>query len=516
MTGPIYDDFFHVLNACSVWKNDTTYRPLIFGMTCLAGESMLTTRLLALLFLCIAAFFFNRLFFRHTQSTLHSLALLVHPLVFFPVFYPSQLSTAVTMAWASASALFLVKRPTKWFIDFLACLIIVYLGNLIRIEALVFLFIVLGSYAMFDFSQRRDVWKQPFTYWTYAKLGVVVLLFLVYPKGNDMLGFRGVEVAATLAKFRPEAPFYPRGSFFATQIWAVFLYLKNYLLPFAPSFWGPWTNWWSIFNNSNLQLLLYASYFGVVSALLFFICSKRFGSLVRLTSAGALTFIAIASAFSSTMRIDWYFNSRAILAAALLSPFVLRFAELLAEKFPRYKRYITVAPLAYFSFALLFTYIAQYRSYDAFVSYELRQNGPASPRAHLTAAAHYGVRGDLQSALMEFHQTYSMLSGPILNASTQARDWWVLSLYKGWEISRTLGLKESAHSALLRMLTVPTYISALACIQDPEIDQRLCRRPELVEAFTASYGKVFTWENPNPALLRVRIEDYVAGAPLTH
>ncbi len=445
MTGPIYDDNLLVLRACKVIEDVPSYRPLVYGLTCVLGEDLTRTRLLCLLFVLVAVFALVRLFFQRV-TPFKFFAVALHPLTLFPFFYPSQLSTALTMFWASLGALFIASRDEAKGRGLFLCAVWAILGIYVRIEALVFLYLILGTYFLYQWAVCRSL-RDCLHAVMLRKLFILTFAMLAYPHILEVLGREfatsPIHTLSLAGDVDGDVMYYPKDSFAAVQAWAIFLYFKSFVFPFGPSFWGGWTDWVKIHQSQALQYSLlgaYALLLGLSCWTIFL--RKTTGLKLRLFFSGVACFVVITSIFSLVMRMDWYFLSRAVLASTLLSLF---FVAICHES----KAYWAKAGLVtYVLAALCFTYFYQYRNDAVFAAYELKENGSRSPRAQYLAAARLMNEGRLEEALLGFHSAYDSLASEIVAVSAQGQQIWNFSLYRGWQISHRLGYKDSAKSAL--------------------------------------------------------------------
>ena len=157
MIQAFYDDFVHILSACERLISKPGERLLINWFNCQLGESVFASRCLSFVCIAFCIYFLERLFTKDgawmkssSSVWLMRLALLFHPVVFFPVFYASQGSTSITSLWAAGSAWFFIhgrnylhqKIRWVWFA------LLLMMSFMLRPEAIYYLLVILGSWIL--------------------------------------------------------------------------------------------------------------------------------------------------------------------------------------------------------------------------------------------------------------------------------------------------------------------------------------------------------------------------------
>ena len=238
MIEKLLDDFYHVEQACSILSGKPFDRPLVNALHCLGGESVMASRWIGLITMIAAMFVFIR--FLHSgekRRPLHLFALF-HPIILFPFLYASQLSSAVTVAWAVGGTVFFFQKYSNmaWAISGALLLAIVGLG--VRFEAPYILIMMVGS--MLILFQSRDNLTIAETVRRYfyrdniVKIGTFLGSFFAIKKLANayFLKIDGVLRTVTLE----QGMHYPLESWYNSQVVAVLHYLQNFLFPFSPLF----------------------------------------------------------------------------------------------------------------------------------------------------------------------------------------------------------------------------------------------------------------------------------------
>ena len=243
MIEKLLDDFYHVEQACGILSDKPFDRPLVNALHCLGGESVMVSRWIGLLVIVAAMFVFLR--FLHSgkkqRLPLHLFALF-HPIVLFPYLYASQLSSAVTVAWAVGGVVFFFRkcRNRVWAVVGAFLLAVVGLG--VRFEAPYILIMMVGSMLILFQSRDKltvaDTVRRYFNRDNVLKIGVFLGSFFamkVWAKAF-FLNLDGVLRTAALE----QGMHYPLESWYNSQVLSILHYLQNFLFPFSHSFYGNW------------------------------------------------------------------------------------------------------------------------------------------------------------------------------------------------------------------------------------------------------------------------------------
>ena len=136
MIEKIFDDFFHVEQACNNLSNSPFDRTLVNLLHCVGGESVMVSRWFGLVIMIATMFVFVR--FLHSGDKewrpLHLFALF-HPIILFPYLYASQLSSAVTVAWATGGMIFFFRKCRDMVQAIVGSFLLALVGLGVRLEA---------------------------------------------------------------------------------------------------------------------------------------------------------------------------------------------------------------------------------------------------------------------------------------------------------------------------------------------------------------------------------------------
>ena len=469
-----------------------TYRSLVYGVTCAAGESIVGTKLISLFALLSSIFLLAPIFkspsFVSTSMRYRILNWLpiVHPIVLFPFFYASQISTSLTLLW-TAAVIRLFCSQEGWRrteLQIALGLLLAGLGQLIRVEAIYLAMMIFGSWTLFrlcfqgiSFSQRIKSFSllTPIA----ARFLVFVILFLALNR------FIPATFRSDPMGIAPDFGFaldYPQSSHLAVQIWASGLYLKGFLFPIGSSFFGPWTDWIWIHDRPQIQSLL--TLLAVVLGLGLFALSLLGSRVqVRLAAAGLFCFLAFSWIQSLFMRADWYALSRAEVASVVLCFFIQGVFQSSSDA--NLEKTVTVykAVLLYFflnSFALL---VLHYGSYSGFVESESMLVGAKSPAANLEASKLARSEGRLQDALEAAHRAYGLIPQRVLSESTAALSSYTFALYDGYRVAEQMKRPDLALGALKVMMNINNYHSTLLCLENASIPLEACTTKSRLDWF---------------------------------
>jgi hypothetical protein len=486
MFGPVYDDQYHVLGACKFLHHHPEYRPLISFISCTGGESLSFNR--AFSFLCIigTAFLIESLVRKSDEKRSYFLVLSIisHPLVLFPFWYAAQLSSAVTMLWASLATSCIIKL-TKNRSPLLCCICILVLsiGYFLRLDALVFLLIIVLGIALHQSLSHSFSRKQIQTYLLFPSIVIFLMLAGVFAIKGFIPGY------SRLVEFS-DLPFYPTDSFLAVECYALLLYLKALVFPLSASFFGPWSQWWEIAQSTtNQNYLSFGMILFMLLAALSILLLKSFNA-IRYLVAGIFIFFIAAGVLSVFPRVDWYFLSRSYPGAILAISF---FAAALnqTEIKPLLKNTLKVLIISSLSFCSLYSYLQHYSSNESFFRYESDLVGEYSPAIPLILAEEQLRNGEFDLARLSYAKAYHLVPRESLNHSVAAFKYWLQATAGGYHSSKYAGHQLSSLLAAKELLRTDSYIGTSVCLQEDRIDLSECETAKRKKAFCNFYNSPF-------------------------
>lgn len=498
----IYDDHLHVLKACAMLESQPGYRPLVNWLTCQTGESLTTTSWMSFGFLLVFAIFLVRLMPPNLDEKLRGYrlasmaALFAHPLYLFPFFYPSQISTSMTMFWAGLS-FWILDLSLPIFIFAPLALGLAAIGNFVRVEAAFFWLLLAGAVYVFR-GPARGEWNPLLIFGRakFAKFAGFFVLALGLGQLFSLPFFRalsGVSVAnpaTTVVNMLASAtePNYPQNSHWPVQAYAQLLYLKNFLYPFGFSFFGPWNHWWVIYQNQALQVGLCVGVLALIGTLAVWGARAKHNSARRYAAFGLLIFLGTTIASSASRRVDWYFVSREVLGIGLFIPFAA--AAIQRITIFRQRRFASLLVTTYLVMSLAGVAFVKYRNLDLFLFDESTKVGETSPYVNYERMRIFEKRGEWERARKSAYQVYTAIPPDSIAFSRAARRFRESSLAKSYELAELLGDHVSARSALKALMKSDSYLSTWVCLKSGDYAPEQCLEGGRHAKFCASREEV--------------------------
>lgn len=459
----IYDDFLHLGGACEAAQILGPYRAFLYWLTCFLGSSPVLVKF----FSAIVTVFSLWLMQRHVLSRFRessggigtAILASIHPLIFFPVFYASQISTAVTLLWLALTlaAISIEKRAAS----IMLVIVLAVCSNFVRSESSILL-VIYGAFLFAYWVWRGEAASK--REW-FAKLVICALLSgFILPRIVSGFTYRFDDAISLITADELD---YPEGSWISIQFWAMLLYLRSFIVPWVAPFYGNWTDWYRWADLMPATAMLGALGVAGIFAFGFALATrKRFPFCSGIVFC-LFTFCALAFAHSIRSRPDWYFLSRTTLPAFLaLSIFV--------DHLRRMKRLMALRGLAIICVsATLFQMTMHYRSEQVFLNHESRWSS-RSPSLHLAWGDYFKKRQDYPSALDEYYRAYSLIQPEVAQASARARAYKTIALYEGYRISKRIGNEHSAATALKSLMSYNNLYSAVACFLSREFSDEQC------------------------------------------
>jgi hypothetical protein len=499
----IYDDTIHVLNACHMLATQPSYRPLVYWITCQTGESLTLTSWLSFVCLAVSAVFLLRVMRPDDNNPPSSAArpwvlalLFLHPIYLFPYFYPAQFSNALTILWA-AGAFWVLDRNWKnrWLP--LVFLPLAFVGNLVRVEAIVFLLFVTGAVYVFR-GPVSGAWNplRVFGKARTIRIAAFVGTYLVLTQILTRTLFTGTawmmneSPAVTIGGMITQAPDpnYPSQSHWPVQMYAQLLYLKNLLFPAGFSFFGPWNHWYYITEEAGLRIAAFAAFLAVVGGLVALAIRAKVGSPRRALCFGLLVFLGVALASSVARRYDWYAVSREVLATGLFIPFAA--AAILAIPVERRRRFVVTLASIYVVFSVAIVGLVKYRDLDRFLHDEANKVGKYSPYVNYERMRRFESQGNIQAALDSAYRAYHAVPPDSIRYSRSARLFRESALAKNYELAQDLGDEKTSRRAAEALMKSDSYLSTWVCLTSGYFPTERCLEGTRKEKFCASREQV--------------------------
>lgn len=464
----LYDDILHLGQACQASRTfGATYRPFVYWITCQLGGDPVHVSLFSAVCLAFSALLLSRFWLGlKGQSLVRSSIALWHPLVLFPVFYASQISTAITALWLSLMLTLIAIRAnfTSIFCLFLLAITAQYL----REESILLLFIfgaVWFSYRLF-FSKNENL-KPVFLKW-FVACGFGGFLF---PKFiAKQASFFGLADTPNLLNSALQGGVdYPIQLWFSMQLHALKYYLLSYLMPIYGPFFGDWTSWYRFHQESDrIQIVWAATAWFLVGAFVLFYFRKRNRFLASVIFS-ILIFCAFTFAQSLNMRSDWFILSRATLPALLALMILIDGAWRFSSKAKKIVSALFIVSIG----STLFHTFFHYRNRDVFLRYEAKvsQN---SPSFHMAQADQLKFRHADEEALREYFTAYKMIPIDFAPDGSQGRQYKTLALYHGYHLSKKLGDEHSSETAFRTLMKYDSFFSWMLCLQSQQYAATEC------------------------------------------
>ena len=539
MVGPIHDDFYHILNACSFSENHPGYRLLISRITCALGQSLTSTRIASLICIVLSALLFVKLFSwkdaKKIEIVFAILAISFHPVILFPFFYASQFSTAISVLWAVFSVYCINKLKPPIYICAVMGFSLGILGSFLRFEAIfIFSVVYLCLFAFFTLKKRirKFFSAEHFVSLIFFLFSISLTTLLAALNISDFPPFYSIllgnfitsqqsetspknnEKALTLPEKAPVAtseaqlPFYSPTTHYAVQIWALALYIKNIFMPHQVSFYGPWSDWWRIDQSPAKQRVLYLGFLLLLSSLCIALVGNFFNSLsIRLWILGFLSFLIITFSSSAILRVDWYFVSREYVGAFLF--LALSLCAVFESNFLKKQK------LCFLLFIVLISSVCslrstfvQYKNFGNFLNYEQLITSNKSPQVLLTKGHRSYVQGDLKNAKGHYNSIVDMIPESALEKSATAVKYWSYAqsgAYQTAKWNKDIELRKKIARTLLKD---NSFISTSICLQEKSIPLEQCSTSEKKRRFCGTYNSKFFRPDLGFRFLRIPAKEF--------
>jgi tetratricopeptide (TPR) repeat protein len=467
MIGPLYDDFYHVQGACAKIQATWGDRPLVFGLNCLMGESLWASRVAALLFGLLSCWVYGEIL--GLKKSLR-LTLMLHPVVLFPFFYPSQLSTAMMCCWIVCVLLWSL-RPARGLLQWGLLPILAGVGSGIRIESGILLVATAIPVFFLRSLQQERVTNQTRVRSFGKILAVVGLSFAIYPFFRD--GFlnsaNSASVFQTLGKRAASAAsYYDPWDYRWAQLYAAFLYVQNLFFPALTSFFGPWKDFFSITLKWEWRIV-FSLVIGILSGLSAITSQAssqppsqgKFPSMNRRVLALAfLSFVALSLGSSLHLSVDWYYPSRQVLATLLTLGMLCRVIQGFESQ-----RWIRIINL-YLALSLAFTYFFHYRNEESFLAFELSHGGESHPQVHTQAGNLLAKNSEFEEAVGHYQKAARLASPEARAKSLVAVNYWSIALLNQYLIADQAQNQLLREDAVRELDVEDNFFSALVCLYE--------------------------------------------------
>ena len=485
----LLDDFYHVEQACAILSDKPFDRPLVNALHCLGGESVTVSRWMGLIITMASMFAFVRFLHSEEKRRPFHLFALLHPIILFPFFYASQLSSAVTVAWAIGGTAFFFRKCSgmAWAVAGAFLLAVIGLG--VRFEAPYVLIMVVGS--MLILFQSRDnltiveTVRRYFHRENIVKMVVFLGSFFAMKAWAKTYFSRidGVLRTVTLE----QGIHYPLESWFNSQVVAILHYLQNFFFPFSHSFYGNWQEyvWVAQTFGSALPMVVF---FSLIMVLLgWSYGSRRLPPNIRLFVRGLVMFTLIALVVSSVTRTEWYYPSRGHLAAVVL----MGFASVFVSRLKREKM-VGIILSVYLAASMGYAVLFQYKNIGNMYAHDRFFYGDVHPFMRMELAKQEWEKGNREVALQTWFNVYRRIPLEVARESNRAGLFKMLALYRGWWAYETMGRHEESSQLLPQLLDNTYFVSTAVCLQDSRIEIEKClENRRKIESFCEYY----LWSN---------------------
>lgn len=486
---PLLDDFTHIELACKQLRDFPDNRPAINWVNCALGESLDSSRMASLAAILLTLLLLDLSFFKD-RSWKRILLMALHPMVLVPFFWASQISTSLTALWAAIwlftfQTALRTKTRKSTILSFASLIFIGIAGTLFRFEAALFagtflLLLLLHSPGRFKLQWKRAILATSLLSIPVARLVTGILQHLFRPLPS--------APGAPLRFHEVSGLSYPPGAWLYLQMESILQYLKSIFLPWTMSFHGDWYEWWHIHLHRQEEvvkfgLTLLAIFASGIAIRHLLIRSRKEPGLIEATLQGIALFVCITAAFSTVVRTDWYYLTRAWMGSIA---FLLWTSPLIAENrkiFPVVTALLFLSTTAHL--CLHFSDKIEFRSYETEVT------GAAHPFISFAEMKEYARNHRVDDAISSAHEVYARIPEDMARASDRAGAFWTLALYYGWVLNEQDQRKEDAKK-ILGVLGKSNYYPAIhACLQEESIPVSSCLEGKRKAIFCDSMGMEF-------------------------
>lgn len=487
MIGFFYDDLTHIIGSCQRIEAGFTNRYLIYLYHCYFADSPNLVRISSLILIATSLYFLSKIM-KQLEVKIPTLAyfcVFLHPVILFPFFYSSQISTAVSFAWTTAVSYLSFKKKVNWAL----CTPLIFLGLGLRYETsfyyIMFQLSVFGilfanrSVPILDILKSREFKN--------SAIFAFALFILSQTLGALFPSFH--TVADVTNVYKSKLSYFPPESHYFVQFKALAMYFTNLFLPQNASFYYPWTEWIRIHEDKNYQIFLslFAAAALFIPLVAVFILRnsnkkrlKTFFMCISIFSAACLT-------LSFRIRQDWYFQSRQFFGSFfLLIGFFYLISNLKKVK-------VLIYGLGIFFGLCTFTHItSHYSSEQYFYAWEIDQNKGQHP-SNLAVA---GKDLNLEAYKVFAMNALKLIPEWTLNQSQAARRQFITSishLYLAALYSGDSRIEKFAYQKMpLIYGTLPVYACLASDFEPVENCKKLPQSEKLCRDY--SKNKMHSWD----------------------
>lgn len=467
-----YDDKIHILNACSRLEYSPGHRTLFSAFHCYTNGDLFLTRLLSFISILLTIFLITKFFKKYEQDLKIWPYLIIglHPVILFPFFYSSQISTSLSFLWATFVA-YLLRFSTKKSL----LVLLVLLGLLLRFESIYMMTFVYIGFELLDLSFNqwsfKNYFKKNYNFCFFILIFFISSFVFSFFLKNYNNAFKVLSVYST------KLPYYPKESHFFVQTYALGLYLKNLFIPILANFFTPWKVWAVIHKSLLLKLLLMSSFLtSVFISFFIYFKSKRY----KFLALGFLLFTFLTGLMSSRIRLDWYFQSRQYIGSIFFLFCFLIFLNNLKKK----KFYLGCC-FFYVLISLVFKVSFHYKDRTSFLNWEKSQNLDLNPVVNEAYTEDKKLR-EKQNAYVE---NFQMIDKWMHEKSLSSRRYYISALMNVYTISKKTGdlnLNEQAFDLLQKH---DLYYSTYVCLDNEKYTVKKCVSGKRLEIFCTHYLK---------------------------
>lgn len=483
----LYDDYFHLGQSCFQVENKFLYRPLIYRIFCSLDNNVLAIKTLSLLSIIISIFIIYQILIKEKiiSKGLQFFIILLNPIILFPVFYTSQFTTAITFLWCMLSFNIIYNKFKYRHLIYYAALGVIGLG--LRFESfyylllisIVFFVLFWGSYSYIQrgnnfFNTLKLFFNKKNQYRTIIiKLfSFISTFFILSALIKLQLSFYPSQLEV-LEVYKASFQEYPPVTHIFIQIYALILYLINFILPSTYTFFGPWSDWITIHFSTTYQILLGVTYLLILISALYFSQVKYRYSDKKWPYLGILIFVLAHSILSFRMRVDWYFISRQFVGSIFLYICLYIF-------FQNKKNFrgLIITIFLYFTISTLIQILFHFKDLNTFTKFEHLFLGNKSPNATLYYVQKIAKKNE-KIELLKASSEY--ISGPIRDSSQIAIKLYDDLSFLGYISSYETQNSDAKEYFFQKSMETYSYSSALVCLLEPEERWKTCLLPQRIQ-----------------------------------
>ena len=494
----LLDDFYHVGQACSILSGKPFDRPFVNALHCLGGESVDVSRLIALFVMLVSMFVFIRFLHPDRKSgyQFHFFALF-HPIILFPYFYASQLSSAVTVAWAIGGVVFFFHKCQNVIWTIVGAFLLAVVGLGVRLEAPYILIMMTGSILVLFQSRDNlaivETIKKYFHRENIIKTGVFFASFFCMKKLLQSYFHNALGAMEVMAM--EQGLHYPLDSWYNSQVLAMFHYLQNFIFPFSHSFYGNWQEYVWIEQTFDGFFPVIIFLLLLSGLLVWSYRSRRLPLNLRLLMRGVVMFFLIVFVSSLVPRTEWYYPARGHLATVVLMGYLSVFVARLKRE-----RVVALALSLYFLASMAYATLFQYKNVDNMYAHDKFFYGDVHPFLRMRLANREWNKGNREVAIQTWFNVYRRIPGDVAKQSNRAGLYKMLALYNGWYGYEASGRHEESSRLLPQLLGNTYFVSTEVCLQDSRVELVKCLEDRKKVSNFCSYR---SWFNI-PKLKQVR------------